>query len=195
MRRIWSESDVLKKINQHHCRYQYHVHHHLLKPKTTNRIKKSQVTNTIPEKFPATHHSIAGRATRPRRATRLWLFTYRKSNESSRAKLSLRRQDRLAMSNLQEGNPNFVLLIQQEMDIITAMRRGQPLTPAHPKVLFPTLIVPSRDEMATIARQYDPNISSFRPGQFECLADLIQQTKYNCNQSHRRWKNCHLVVA
>ena len=29
--------------------------------------------------------------------------------------------------------------------------------------------------MATIARQYDPNISSLRPGQFECLADLIQQ--------------------
>jgi len=51
------------------------------------------------------------------------------------------------MSNLQEGNPNFVLLIQQEMDIITAMRRGQPLTPARPKVLFPTLIVPSRDAL------------------------------------------------
>ena len=72
-------------------------------------------------------------------------------------------------------NPDLGELSAEEVQAIQEMRRKRQQQLVVTKVKFPEIAIPSFEEISAIAVQYDRNITGLRSGQYECIADLLQQ--------------------
>ena len=62
-----------------------------------------------------------------------------------------------------------------EIQMIHDMRRERQQIRANSKVRFPEMTVAKMEDLAAIALQFDKNVTALRPGQYDCIADLIRQ--------------------
>ena len=72
-------------------------------------------------------------------------------------------------------NPDIGELSADEVQAIQEMRRKRQQHRVATKIKFPEILIPSIEEVSAIALQYNKHITGLRPGQYECIADLLQQ--------------------
>jgi RecQ family ATP-dependent DNA helicase len=72
-------------------------------------------------------------------------------------------------------NADLGNLSAEEIQTIQELRRKRQLQLAVTKARFAEVAVPTIEEVASIALQFDRHITGLRPGQYECIADLLQQ--------------------
>jgi superfamily II DNA helicase RecQ len=69
------------------------------------------------------------------------------------------------------------VLSDEEVAMILAMRSRQQgqSGPANSRISFPNVPMPTKDAVEAMVSQFDRSISALRPGQYECIANLIEQ--------------------
>ena len=69
------------------------------------------------------------------------------------------------------------VLSEEETAMILSMRSRQHGQSGHAisRISFPNVAMPTKAAAEAMALQYDKSISQLRPGQYECIADLIEQ--------------------